>query len=391
MALPSLSRMAYFYPRPLRGGRPFCRSLPSQPFAISIHALCEEGDQNSPRGFLCPLNFYPRPLRGGRPANHPPQHLLHQRFLSTPSARRATSHRPGEPRGADISIHALCEEGDPQCRKRNHQDRRFLSTPSARRATNGLVAFATGYTFLSTPSARRATGCPTDRRPSSRNFYPRPLRGGRHNSRSPSKPCHYFYPRPLRGGRPTAHTRWFLCIRISIHALCEEGDFFLKSMVQYNHNFYPRPLRGGRPGNTGRSLWAKTFLSTPSARRATLCDVADCLGYRISIHALCEEGDAFVPSSLVCSSYFYPRPLRGGRLADEDHRGWVFLISIHALCEEGDPKDNEAAIAAIKFLSTPSARRATGRERDRGAYQGDFYPRPLRGGRPNTSTEATTL
>ena len=34
-------------------------------------------------------------------------------------------------------------------------------------------------------------------------------------------------------------------------------------------------------------------------------------------------------------------------------------ISIHALREEGDPKDNEAAIAAIKFLSTPSARRAT--------------------------------
>ena len=35
------------------------------------------------------------------------------RFLSTPSARRATPARPAEPHDQRISIHALREEGDP--------------------------------------------------------------------------------------------------------------------------------------------------------------------------------------------------------------------------------------------------------------------------------------
>ena len=78
---------------------------------ISIHALREEGDQ-------CPLlqkqgvhHFYPRPPRGGR-------HLLGNIgvnalvFLSTPSARRATTVPFGRHRSGCISIHALREEGD---------------------------------------------------------------------------------------------------------------------------------------------------------------------------------------------------------------------------------------------------------------------------------------
>ena len=34
--------------------------------------------------------------------------------------------------------------------------------------------------------------------------------------------------------------------------------------------------------------------------------------------------------------YFYPRPLRGGRRSDERQRIQDIEISIHALCEEGD-------------------------------------------------------
>ena len=57
--------------------------------AISIHALREEGDVTT-------IN-YPRII---------------EKFLSTPSARRAT-HPCGPPhRGCPISIHALREEGD---------------------------------------------------------------------------------------------------------------------------------------------------------------------------------------------------------------------------------------------------------------------------------------
>ena len=56
-----------FYPRPLRGGRPFAEAILSESIRISIHALCEEGD----------LNFCPECGR-------------QLKFLSTPSARRAT-------------------------------------------------------------------------------------------------------------------------------------------------------------------------------------------------------------------------------------------------------------------------------------------------------------
>ena len=56
------------------------------------------------------------------------------------------------------------------------------------------------------------------------------------------------------------------------------------------------------------------FLSTPSARRATLEQTDIGSWIMISIHALCEEGDGNVPCRRWRSIYFYPRPLRGGRL-----------------------------------------------------------------------------
>ena len=106
------SALLDFYPRPLRGGRlgpaadytvagvflstPSARRatgcLPAGRFRqwISIHALCEEGDQ-SPVDSL--------------------------RLLSP------------------ISIHALCEEGDADDGVDKERLGQFLSTPSARRAT----------------------------------------------------------------------------------------------------------------------------------------------------------------------------------------------------------------------------------------------------------------
>ena len=41
---PSFGSMENFYPRPLRGGRRHPRGRGSLRPAISIHALCEEGD-----------------------------------------------------------------------------------------------------------------------------------------------------------------------------------------------------------------------------------------------------------------------------------------------------------------------------------------------------------
>ena len=82
-----------------------------------------------------PDDFYPRPLRGGR------------------LYRRQTYHNHEL-----ISIHALCEEGDGTAQRKYASIYIFLSTPSARRATTTADAKQViDRLFLSTPSARRAT------------------------------------------------------------------------------------------------------------------------------------------------------------------------------------------------------------------------------------------
>ena len=89
MAGGKYDKLADFYPRPPRGGRPAQLARASAAEAISIHALREEGDNRS-EAFR-------------RSAT---------RFLSTPSARRATQAGPVPLPDGEISIHALREEGD---------------------------------------------------------------------------------------------------------------------------------------------------------------------------------------------------------------------------------------------------------------------------------------
>ena len=60
------------------------------PCDISIHALREEGDTGADFLLAGNIDFYPRPPRGGRPFERNIKSLL-KLFLSTPSARRATS------------------------------------------------------------------------------------------------------------------------------------------------------------------------------------------------------------------------------------------------------------------------------------------------------------
>ena len=101
------------------------------------------------------------------------------------------------------------------------------------------------------------------------------------------------------------------------------------------------------------------FLSTPSARRATMP------GTR----------------SIRRMRNFYPRPPRGGRLLLLSFCFDGIFISIHALREEGDPMWPWRRISMTKFLSTPSARRATCAWASRTSSSCNFYPRPPRGGR----------
>ena len=101
---------------------------------ISIHALREEGDFTTDTAAVAFI-----------------------KFLSTPSARRATSGVAQYNFDTKISIHALREEGDSIYKTNADLQTIFLSTPSARRATTTLNYPRIIRKFLSTPSARRAT------------------------------------------------------------------------------------------------------------------------------------------------------------------------------------------------------------------------------------------
>ena len=124
-------------------------------------------------------------------------------------------------------------------------------------------------------------------------------------------------------------------------------------------DFYPRPLRGGRPQPNELNPPDGVFLSTPSARRATILAKKVFAPQIISIHALCEEGDR---------KSRWPRPtaktISIHALCEEGDPGRSgcngdIKISIHALCEEGDYRLAKSRRLLEKFLSTPSARRAT--------------------------------
>ena len=124
---------------------------------------------------------------------------------------------------------------------------------------------------------------------------------------------------------------------ISIHALREEGDLLKTDLGEHIAEFLSTP--SARRATLLRSFGlsgSAQFLSTPSARRATIR----------SLHPA------------PANPYFYPRPPRGGRRD--------FYVQ---------------GVDLTEFLSTPSARRATqpGLSNIRNIFY--FYPRPPRGGR----------
>ena len=123
------------------------------------------------------------------------------------------------------------------------------------------------------------------------------------------------------------------------------------------------------------------FLSTPSARRAThRCSVLVHV-WRISIHALREEGDWAALSRLPRPLYFYPRPPRGGRRCHQRLHGREDQISIHALREEGDMSNTDVTIEQQDFYPRPPRGGRPEEQRQLYQRQADFYPRPPRGGR----------
>ena len=312
----------------------------------------------------------------------------------------------------------------------------FLSTPSARRATTSGGWMLPLYQFLSTPSARRATPfrlpCAMSEAISihalceegdviaevGRKFKIISIHALCEEGDDPlvihRVYLNNFYPRPLRGGRPSAARLVAASASISIHALCEEGDEKSMPNIRKIKNFYPRPLRGGRRGAGFPDNAVVQFLSTPSARRATVGGAGRKPTKDISIHALCEEGDERPTPLSVPVGIFLSTP--SARRATEAliHRLLCNAISIHALCEEGDSLQPYTVSPAVAFLSTPSARRATVTKESPLTIQieflstpsarratlilwksvdgvTDFYPRPLRGGRLRIHSNQQTL
>ena len=172
------------------------------------------------------------------------------------------------------------------------------------------------FKFLSTPSSRRATGA------------------ARHHATVPT----YFYPRPPRGGRPGQSISECITSQISIHALREEGDVKNHRKTKKGGISIHALREEGDAKSMHRARQKTIFLSTPSARRATV--------------------------SVVCPSL-------------------LIAISIHALREEGDCVLFKLMDQAKEFLSTPSARRATLIGGNLTTSEKNFYPRPPRGGRPS--------
>ena len=223
-------------------------SIPPYCGPISIHALREEGDD---------------------PGYHGPD--IFKPFLSTPSARRATSGPTGQTAAAyAISIHALREEGDRA--ELYPRFARYISIHALREEGDFALSV--------------------------RCFQPSD-----------------FYPRPPRGGRPSPPA----------------------SVYSPSANFYPRPPRGGRQVDRSGRVVTRVFLSTPSARRATLQCLVTWSSHR----------------------YFYPRPPRGGRLvlvwSRNSSEGFLSTPS----ARRATPAVAIQFSKFMPFLSTPSARRAT--------------------------------
>ena len=102
----------------------------------------------------------------------------------------------------------------------------------------------------------------------------------------------YFYPRPPRGGRHLEALRVILGVEISIHALREEGDTWAFFAVAVAVFISIHALREEGDGlGLLSNVITNSFLSTPSARRATKRHRSQRCTSTISIHALREEGD----------------------------------------------------------------------------------------------------
>ena len=236
---------SYFYPRPPRGGRPLTRSTPI--FTSYFYPRPPRGGRpHRPTSWRALRYFYPRPPRGGRLLPAPGCSSPGQ-FLSTPSARRATSWPSVQPMWQKNFYPRPPRGGRPERQERKDREMDFYPRPPRGGRHMDDVTIYAAAKFLSTPSARRATGEQLKRQGDPHISIHALREEGDDRLTNLPRGEQNFYPRPPRGGRPTP-----------------------RRALQSVRNFYPRPPRGGRPWPFAACWTTPIFLSTPSARRATL-------------------------------------------------------------------------------------------------------------------------
>ena len=191
------------------------------------------------------------------------------------------------------------------------------------------------FEFLSTPSVGRATQIDGHQLEITKFLSTPSVGRATQHSRPSLSRVRNFYPRPPWGGRQCFLSAYGLWAYFYPRppwggrpATAGTGDVL--------QDFYPRPPWGGRPGHC--ILWARSrnfYPRPPWGGRPATAGTGDVL------------------------QDFYPRPPWGGRLLGHGKRRCPTEISIHALRGEGDQDAGGAS----------SARR-------------HFYPRPPWGGRP---------
>ena len=144
-------------------------------------------------------------------------------FQLTPSARRATYDILMTSRRAQISIHALREEGDLQ---REKPDLYMEISIHALREEGDLLLNADLSLIV--------------------DFNPRPPRGGRRNAIKQVKIPYQFQSTPSARRATVGLRQPDIAVPISIHALREEGDQIMAAVFCATVYFNPRPPRGGR-------------------------------------------------------------------------------------------------------------------------------------------------
>ena len=286
--------------------------IQAQPLVISIHALREEGDLGMEfLRILQDISIHALREEGDESLENS---LVSARISIHALREEGDARTRSRWSASSISIHALREEGDRCCRNPETRQKDFYPRPPRGGRPSVCRGPQCSSRFLSTPSARRATACENHRTRPECYFYPRPPRGGRLLNHPHPYALNQFLSTPSARRATEAPSLSQAWMKISIHALREEGDSFGIPPMLLGIHFYPRPPRGGR----------------------LLCGHERGQFLMISIHALREEGDSAAPAPSKEEIVFLSTP--SARRA----------TCYPAWCP-----------AAPRFLSTPSARRAT--------------------------------